>query len=139
MMLAKKVLIMKKILLVQFVLLGLVIFDGAYLKSHLSADVVRLLHRALGLLAVIVGIVAIVAAFKYKLGKLVKSLLVVALLTTMLAGASGRSAAAGKGDYTKSFNVMRTLAVVALASSVGSYFIVNKPVSKKPDTTTSQD
>lgn len=113
---------MKKLLMVQLALLALVIVFGTILKGNLSSDVVRMLHKLIGLLVGLVSIASVVVAFKNHQSSLTKTLLLLAVLCTFIAGASGKAAVGGKGSYNASFNKMRTFAVVSLLLSVGSLY-----------------
>ena len=121
---------MKKLLIAQMSLLVLVIIIGALLKNDLSAHALRSAHKIIGGLAVIVGIVSIIKAFISKSKDVVKVLLLIALLSTMLAGAAGKSTVSGK-NYTSSFNRMRLFAVVSLATTTGALLIQGKPTAKQ--------
>ena len=124
---------MKKALSIQMGLLAVVIIIGAIFKGNLSSDALRALHKIAGMLAGLAAIASVIVAFKAKAKPVTKVLLLLAVLTTFMAGVAGKAAASGKGNYGTSFNRMRMFAVVSVAITAGAYFTVDtaKHAAKK--------
>lgn len=131
---------MKKILLAQLVLLGLVIIIGALLKGSLGSDALRTGHKLVGATALLVGIASVVASFINKTSLIPKVLLGATVLAIILAGNAGKMAVSGKGVYSSSFNTMRIMAVMAFVATAGAYYIATKSsVKTKPTADTQND
>ena len=106
----------KNIIIVQVLLLVGAIVAGTLLKGNL-ADGPRMVHRAFGMLAAIVGLTSAIAITMKSTKTVPKVLLWVAAAFTFFAGYAGNMLKT-TSDYDKTFMTMRGSAVVALVLAV---------------------
>lgn len=110
---------MKKIVLLQIILLASAVTLGLILKMNLIEGP-RLLHRLMGTSAGVVGVVTAVWAYQQKHSVMANKLAILTLILTLIAGTAG-SMLYKVADYNMAYLTMMTCGVCALLTSLLMY------------------
>jgi hypothetical protein len=108
--------LLRKILIVQILLLGATLAMGAALKGGLIEEA-RLLHRSFATLGGIAAIATTIAAFRGAQTKSVKMLSILTLILAFGAAVGGKLAASGV-SYNLSYGAMAGSGTLALILSI---------------------
>ncbi len=114
----------KNIVGIQILFLAAAVVAGAILKTDLASGP-RVLHRSLGLVAALAGVVGLAMLVKQKADLNQKIFASIALALSLKAGLAGRMLKT-TDNYQFEFNMMRLSGMLALAAAITVFVLIKR-------------